>query len=298
MKRLDLKIIFQCNNMCVFCAQGDKRSQYKPKKLNQIKKELIDSAKKGFDEVVFTGGEPTVNPYIIEAIAEAKNCGYKIIQLQSNGRMFSYLDFVKRAVAAGANEFSPALHGHTAELHDRLTQAPGSFAQTVQGIKNIRSLGLYVLTNTVVTSDNYKHLPDIARLLVELDVNQYQFAFVHLTGSAFENKEWLTPRKKDIMPYIKKGIDIGVAANKRVMTEAIPYCLMNGYEKYVAEEIIPKSKVVDADRVVEDYANYRKNIGKAKHEKCKKCRYYSVCEGPWKEYPDLYGWDEFKPIEK
>lgn len=298
MKRLDLKVIFQCNNRCVFCAQGNKRSQYKLKNLEQIRKELLESARNGCDEVVFTGGEPTINPHIIEAASEARKIGYKRIQLQSNGRMFSYLDFVKRAVVAGVNEFSPALHGHTAELHDRLTQAPGSFNQTVQGIKNLRSLDQYVLTNTVVTSENYKHLPDIARLLVELDVNQYQFAFVHLTGSAFENREWLTPRKKEIMPYIKKGIDIGASAGKKVMTEAIPYCLMDGYEGYVAEEIIPKSKVVDADYTVEDYAHYRKNLGKVRHEKCKECKYYSICEGPWKEYPDLYGWDEFKPVKK
>lgn len=298
MKRLDLKIIFQCNNMCSFCAQGNKRTQFKPRTLEDIKKELAQGRKNGLTEVVFTGGEPTISPHIIPAVAAAKRLGYNYIQIQSNGRMFSYMDFVKRIVVAGANEFSPALHGHTAEVHDGLTQAPGSFKQTVQGIKNLKKMGQLVLTNTVVTEKNYKHLPEIAKLLVSLGVDQFQFAFVHLTGSAFENKQWITPKKTLVMPYIKKGIDIAKKAGVNVMTEAIPYCLMKGYEEYVVESRIPKAKVVDADCVIEDYADYRLNEGKARGPKCQQCKYVDVCEGPWREYPDVYGWDEFKPVKK
>lgn len=296
MKRLDLKVIFQCNNMCVFCAQGDKRSQYKPKTLEQMRKELQKSAKNGCDQVVFTGGEPTLNPRIIDAIAEAKKIGYKRIQLQSNGRMFSYLNFAKSVIAAGANEFSPALHGHTAKLHDSLTQAGGSFDETVKGIKNLVRLKQLVFTNTVINQKNYKFLPEIAKLLVSLGVSQFQFAFVHLTGSAFKNRKSITPKKTEVSPFLKKALDIGIKSGVVVMTEAIPPCIMDGYEKYIAENIIPDSKVVDADFVIDDYAAYRKNLGKSKNDNCKECKYYFKCEGPWREYPELFGWDEFKPV--
>ena len=33
-------------------------------------------------------------------------------------------------------------------------------------------------------------------------------------------------------------------------------------------------------------------------ENCIKCKYNKICEGPWKKYPEIYGWDEFKPIIK
>ena len=80
------------------------------------------------------------------------------------------------------------------------------------------------------------------------------------------------------------------------MTEAIPYCFMIGYEKYVAERFIPETKVFDADFIVEKYSRYRKENGKAKGNKCKECRWDKLCEGPWKEYPQFFGWDEFKPV--
>ena len=99
------------------------------------------------------------------------------------------------------------------------------------------------------------------------------------------------------MPYIKKGIDIAVEAGIRVMVEAVPYCFMKGYEKYISELYIPFSSVVDDKMVLLDYGSYRKNKGKSKGLQCRKCIKNKICEGPWREYPEIFGWSEFKPIK-
>jgi radical SAM protein with 4Fe4S-binding SPASM domain len=296
MDRLDLKIGFQCNNLCEFCVQGDKRYRLGNKNSAEIKEALEQARREQIKEVVFTGGEPTLHKDIIEAVDYAKKLGYEIIQIQTNGRLFAYLDFCKKIIAAGANEFSPALHGSKPEIHDQLTNSPGAWQQVVSGIKNLKSLGQYVLTNTVINTKNYQDLPQIAQLLINLGVDQFQFAFIHIIGTAAKNKDWLVPKKTEVMPYVKEGLDLGIKAGIRVMTEAIPYCLMQGYEDYIAENNIPKTKVV-AERVTEDFEYFRKNEGKTKREECKECKYYQVCEGPWKEYQEIYGWDEFKPIK-
>jgi MoaA/NifB/PqqE/SkfB family radical SAM enzyme len=296
MKRVDLKIGFLCNNRCKFCVQGDKRDFCAFKNEEEIKENLREAYAEGNREVVFTGGEPTLHPRFLNLVKHAKQLGFKEIQIQTNGRLLSYYDFCAKTIEAGATQFSPAVHGPNAKIHDFLTCSPGSFEQTVQGIKNLRKLNQYVLVNTVVTTKNYKHLPQIAKLLVDLDVAQFQFAFIHLGGRAFENREWIVPKKTEAMPYIKKGLDIGIRAGKKVTTEAIPYCLMKGYEDYIAEKIIPDAKVYDAGFVVQDYTDYRKEKGKAKGTECHQCKYDKVCEGPWKEYPELFGWSEFEPV--
>jgi|TARA_Y100000031_G_scaffold76443_1_gene84148 MoaA/NifB/PqqE/SkfB family radical SAM enzyme len=259
---------------------------------------MEDNYSRGIKEIVFTGGEPTIHKDIIKLVWNAKRIGYKIIQIQSNGRRFYYLNFCKAMVAAGATQFSSSIHGSCSEIHDSMTQAPGAFKQTVEGIKNLKKLGQYVMTNTVITKQNYKDLPNLAKLLVSLGVEQYQFAFVHILGSADKNKNLVVPRKSDIMPYVKDGLDIGIKAGKRVMTEAIPYCFLQGYEEYVAERVIPLTRVEEATWTVENYTEYRVNEGKTKNSKCKNCDNFDICEGPWKEYPELYGWDEFVPIVK
>jgi len=298
MKRLDLKIGFQCNNRCFFCIQGNKRYNC-PNKSDQEIKAILKRMKKDHDGVLFTGGEPTVRKELIDWIKYAKKLGYQSIQIQTNGRMFSYKDYCKALIKAGANEFSPALHGSNAKIHDSLTQAPGSFEQTVQGIKNLKELNQYILTNSVVTKMNYKDLPDLARLLVNLKINQFQFAFMHINeiiASSPQLIKKIVPRYKDSIPYIKKGIDIGVKAGIKVMAEAIPYCFMENYEKFISEQQIPFTSVVDNDIELSNYASYRINQGKSKGPQCKKCKYNKICEGPWKEYPKIFGWSEFKPF--
>lgn len=296
MDRLDLKVGFSCNCRCNFCVQGDKRIKYRDKSAEQLKRIIEENYSRGIKEIVFTGGECTIRKDLIELVSHAKKIGYDLIQIQSNGRMFCYMDFCKSVINAGATEFGISIHGSKAEIHDEMTRAKGSFAQIVQGIKNLRMLGQRVMTNTVITKQNYKDLPNIAKLLVSLDVDQFQFAFVHILGTAEKNLNMVVPRKSEIMPYVKEGLDIGIKAGKRVMTEAIPYCFMKGYEDYIAEKIIPVARVEDAEWAIENYTDFRINEGKVKSEKCKECSYYSFCEGPWKEYPKLFGWDEFVPV--
>jgi MoaA/NifB/PqqE/SkfB family radical SAM enzyme len=297
MKRADIKVSFSCNNHCLFCVQGKKREEIKDKTYQEIKREMRQAIK-DCQSIVLTGGEPTIRPDFLEIVMYAKKLGFGTIQIQTNGRMFAYREFCEKTIKAGANQFSPALHGHIAELHDYLTAAKGSFEQTTRGIRNLKKLGQQVVANTVVTKSNYRHLPEIAKLLNNLGVDQYQFAFVHPTGSAFSNFESIVPRMTLIEPYIKKGLDIGIENKKTVMTEAIPYCFMRGYEKYIAEKIIPDTKIFDYQKIIEDFTEKRRTEGKTKGPNCQNCFYNEICEGPWREYPEKLGWNEFIPVKK
>ncbi|MCX5797309.1 MAG: radical SAM protein [Elusimicrobia bacterium] len=297
-ERIDLKVGFACNNLCRFCVQGDKREKLPAKSGAELRRALAEGRRSGATGVVFTGGEPSLHKGLIEAVRHARGLGYEDVQIQTNGRTLCYAGLVKKLVAAGVSEFGPALHGSRPELHDFLTGVPGSFLQTAAGMRNVKKAGARLITNTVVTKVNYRDLPEVARLLVSLGVEQFQFAFMHMTGRAGQNKEWLTARKTLIEPWVKKGLDVGIAAGRRVMTEAIPYCFMSGYEDHVAERIIPATKIFDADTIIEDYTKTRRTEGKTKGPRCPECAHFQACEGPWREYPDLFGWDEFHPVLK
>ncbi|MBN2112455.1 radical SAM protein [Candidatus Woesearchaeota archaeon] len=296
-KRVDIKTGFICNNNCRFCVQADNKCKGN-RSLEGIKKDLEDSRKR-CEGVVLTGGEVTIRKDFLDIVEYAKSLGYKTIQIQTNGRMFSSLNFCKKAIKAGATEFSPAIHGYCAEQHDFLTRAPGSFRQTVQGIKNLKSLGQYVLTNTVVVKPNYRNLPDIAKLLVNLNVDQFQFAFVHPMGNAWNNFDSIVPSISLAAPYIHNGLQIGIDAGKKVMAEAMPYCQMAGYEAYISEKVIPETEIRgQKHQNTDSFTKQRKEKGKAKFPQCDGCGYNPICEGPWKEYPEKLGNKEFNTIKK
>ena len=294
-KRVDVKLGFSCNNRCRFCVQGDKRRRF-PDLSTDEAKERLRRARTTSDAVVLTGGEVTIRPDIVELVAYARSLGFRTIQIQTNGRMLAYGALARRLAEAGATEFSPALHGHVPELHDFLTRAPGSFEQTVAGIRNVARLGLPIVTNTVVVRPNYRHLPDIARLLVRLGVTQYQFAFVHALGEAARNFESMVPRMGLVAPYVRAGLEVGRQTGVAAVTEAIPPCLLPGYEEHMAEWFRPDAAIFDATTVLESYETYRVTEGKAKGPDCAQCAWNALCEGVWREYPARFGWSEFRPV--
>jgi MoaA/NifB/PqqE/SkfB family radical SAM enzyme len=294
-ERIDLKVGFACNNRCHFCVQGDKRARFAPRPTEELR-EVLRSERARVRAVVFTGGEPTMRPDLPDLVAYARELGYLTIQIQTNGRMFAHAGYARRLVACGATEFSPALHGHVPALHDHLTEAPGAFAQTVAGIRNLKALGQYVLTNTVVTRSNYRHLPEIVRLLVSLGVDQLQLAFVHPVGTAGAEFQAVVPRMALAAPYLLEALRAGLAAGRRVNTEAVPACILPGYEHCVVEKHIPRTAIYDAESTIEDYTRYRLDEGKAKGPECRACLHVAECEGPWREYPERYGWEEFRPV--
>ena len=295
-QKVDIKLVFTCNNRCSFCVQGDKRFSTPARDWGRIAEDLEQGFRNGARSLVLTGGEPTLQPRLLDAARLARTIGYSVVQIQSNGRRFFYRDFCRACIDAGANEFSPALHGSCPEIHDSLTRAPGSFLQTLHGIRNLKELGQTVIANTVITAGNYQDLPLLAGLLVSLEVDQFQFAFVHVLGEARKNASWLVPRKSAAAPFIQEGLRIGREAGVRCFTEAIPYCFMKEFEDCIAEKIIPQTLIFDGNNVIPDYNSYRHTLGKTKGPQCRICRYFTVCEGPWKEYPELFGWDEFFPI--
>jgi MoaA/NifB/PqqE/SkfB family radical SAM enzyme len=294
MKRADVKVWFACNNHCSFCVQWDKREQYKPRTYEEICEILEDEFANDCRGVVFTGWEPTVHPRLVECVAYAKKLWYEVIQIQSNGRNFANMEYLQKLIDAWVTEFSPAIHGFKKETHDMLVGSSGAWEHAVRGIINIRKLWYPVVMNSVITEQNYREIPELASLFVKLWVSSFQFAFVHILGSAAKNKTTVVPKKSNVIPYVKKALDIGRAAGITCMTEAIPFCLMQWYEWAIAEyNFMPETTVVDAEYRTESYADYRWDQWKAKREECVQCSKNSICEGPWKEYPELYWWDEF-----
>ncbi|MBK7859938.1 MAG: redoxin domain-containing protein [Archangiaceae bacterium] len=293
-RRADLKTGYNCNSNCVFCVIGDKL--FTGDRTTEDCIEELKLSRQTCEDVVFTGAEVTIRPDFFQLVAAAKALKYRNIQIQTNGRMFAYLPFCERAIQAGANEFSPSVHGHTAKLHDGLTRSQGSFNQIVQAIKNLKGLGQRIVVNSVAARQNVVHLPAMARLFVELKVDQFQIAFPHPTGHAETYFNAVVPKMSELAPYVHEAMRIGREGGVSCMAEAMPYCMMQGYERFVSELFIPPTEIVYDGFVVPDYKHDRMERGKTRFAQCATCRFEPMCEGPWREYPQHRGSDEFQPV--
>lgn len=295
--RLDLKLTFQCNNRCVFCVQGDKRSTEADRGHDRARAE-IKAHRAGCDGIVFTGGEVTLRSDLPELVAYSRELGYRHVQVQSNGRRMSYAPYLDALCDAGMTEFAPAIHGATSATHDALTRARGSFVQSLRAVERARKRGVRVVLNSVLVRQNIGELVAMVRLFARLGVAQSQLAFVHALGTAEQNFADVVPRYRDLAAPLREALLTGERLGMRMMTEAVPYCLLRGLERFAAEAIMPATAILDGSRSIASYADYRWNEGKARGPNCDACRFAGVCEGPWREYPERFGWEEFVPVPR
>lgn len=294
--RLDIKLSYQCNNRCLFCVQGDKRCRLPDKTGSEITKILLDN-KNDYAEVIFTGGEITIRPDILGLIRQATKIGYQV-HMQTNGRMFAYGAFCDQVIDAGAHDFTISIHGSTPQMHDRLTRCPGSYQQTLQGIKNLISLRQHVYTNTVITKYNYRSLKKMSLFLINLGLKSYSFAYPHLLGSAWNNVNKILVTKSVLAPFVQDALAAGLKKGGLPGTEAIPLCFLGPYWSRSIEYTSKNDIRVFDTTVIKDFNKWRTQEGKVKGPACRACTFFSICEGPWREYPQLFGWKEFKPVTK
>jgi len=299
MKSLNIKTGFKCNSCCKFCIQEEERFCGKDKTTKEIKEVLKDNSA-NFKGLILTGGEITIRDDIFEIVKFAKECGYKIIQIQSNGRMFFYMDFCQRIIEAGATEFGISLNGSTKEIHDYLSCTEGSFEQTMQGIRNLKKLNKSVCTNTVLTKTNFKDLKNIIEMLMEMGVNGSRISFMQINNSIKNDPKLideLVPRYSEVKTYLENIIRIADNEKYQLTLGGFPLCTLNKeFRQNIVEECIPDLFIYDKEGLI-DFQKMLESGVRKKEENCKHCQFNKDCIGPWLRYVQIFGFDEFIPIK-
>ena len=120
-RNVEINIGKACNNRCVFCLDGmPKREDRSYMKFEVMKAELERWHSAGHRSVGFLGGEPTTYPKIVQSVAYAKNLGFERIAIATNATKLRLHRFTDKLIDAGLTRVTISMHGHTAELEDRL----------------------------------------------------------------------------------------------------------------------------------------------------------------------------------
>jgi len=299
---------FSCNNNCVFCSNVSGRD------FNSSREELLEKInkgrKEGFRILEFIGGEITIRPDFFELISYAKKIGFEDIRLTSNGRLFSYPEFVQKAHRAGLRVVAVSLYGHNSKLHEAVTRTPGSFEQCVQGIKNIsKTKGMYLIINTVVSKINYKFLKEISQFVYRLDPKEWHLLELLPDGRAVKNYDILSVPYKELAPYLKRVSQSAVGKIKRIDFFDFPFCL---FSKEVLNNkninfFTPENRYEDIKQEAHDSVFRVKKINrggrtiyrdkyKVKPDFCRSCLYFYQCGGIARPYFEKYRDGEIKEL--
>lgn len=222
----DFPIWPQCNIACVFCSnpvEGFRHTtdQYS---FEEIRKKLADY-KQGlrtfvkFDDVRdyfnLTGGEPTAHPDFLKILALIRTeFPANLIRLLSNGRMFSYESFARRALGIAGLPFEVAvpIFGYDAKTHESISRTPQSFAQTTQGLRHLqkhRRPGQLVEIRVIMTKVQARTLDGLLDfLLAEFPwVDRVVFLFEEIEGFAERFKERLQFTQSECCAHLDRNYE-------------------------------------------------------------------------------------------
>lgn len=294
-KVLDLKLTYRCNNDCKYCCQDRKLRRVESElSLNRVKS-ILDT-ERDIDKVVLTGGEATLSKNIFDIINLIKSMGISNVQLQSNAKKLKSKDYLSELIEAGITSFGISLHGCSKEMHEAFTGTEGSFDEVICALNNLKDYIVPITLNCVLTKYNVNYLKEIVEFVQK---NEYatalQFAFIHITGKAESGMSDYV-KISEAAAKVKEVLLHSRPERLKIFTEAIPFCLMQGFEKNVSELYSDYSTVTYDYRERRDFSKSVRDTFKSKGTNCVKCLFYYMCDGPWIEYPREYGYDEFIPV--
>src|SRR5262249_52610028 len=144
-----------CNQACEFCFV----STHLPPPAGPAVRAAIERAGAEGAALVLSGGEPTLNPRLVEYVRLAKRVGVPAVELQTNATRLAERGLARALAEAGLDRAMVSLHGSTAALSDAITGAPGTFADTVCGIDELVQTPIRVRLNFVFCQANREDFP-------------------------------------------------------------------------------------------------------------------------------------------
>ncbi len=156
---LTVDLTNRCNMMCNPCFMDANQVGYVHEPTFDDTKAILDRAvsfkPKRQVIILFSGGEPTLSPYYLEAVAYAKKAGFYRILAATNGIRFAEdIDFCKAAKAAGQHGVYLQFDG-VGEEKNKHRGVGNLFDVKVRAIENLASVGIKVtLVTTIVNTIN------------------------------------------------------------------------------------------------------------------------------------------------
>lgn len=292
MKQLEVRLGYGCNNNCVFCLNKSKRF-HKDFPLNVLIEEIKKAIKTGCRNLTITGGEPLIHKDFFNLLDSAIAEGIEEIVIQTNGRMLSYEDLLKKIISRPARfSFLVSFHFPNKDLYNKYCQVDG-FDQVVKGIKNLVKNKCSFTTNTAIFKYNISNLKEINKILEKLGVKNSQIRFAEESGISLDQFKESVPTITEAAKAVKEILS---CSNLKTFSHEIPLCVLG-------KKFKSNTSLINADKSSFGEGGLQTVVEIIDQKflyplPCKECRQKNNCRGIRKIYYEIYGSSELKPFIK
>lgn len=182
----ELRLVFweisqACNLECEHC-RASAQSVSSPLELDTDKAKRIISQIASFSNpiLVFSGGEPLLREDIYELIQYANAAGLRTA-VATNATLITK-EVASRLKQSAVAMAAISVYGPDAVSHDRFCGNDGAFEKTLEGLKNLKEVGIPFQINTTITQKNLFLVDDIGHFALKQGAVAYHVFFLVPTG--------------------------------------------------------------------------------------------------------------------
>jgi len=201
---LTIDLTNRCNMMCDPCFMDANQVGFVHELTWEEIKMMLDNAitikPRRQMSVQFSGGEPTLSPYFLDAVAYAREVGYNSVQAATNGIEFAKsFEFAKQAAEAGLRyaylQFDGI--GNAANSHRLVGNL---FDVKLQAIENLHKAGVEIVP--VVTIVNSLNNEQVGRIIQFALDNPKRISFLSFQPVSFTGRdEEITDERRHAQRY-------------------------------------------------------------------------------------------------
>lgn len=182
MNRVNMIITHRCNLRCKHCyMNADICNKEDSLKIFDLFKNTINKLKEiGINEIMITGGECSIFPYIIEMFKYCKNNDISVIMF-TNG-----IDF-NRNITKYVDKYYLSIDG-LKNNHNKLRGNNKAFDRTINTIKYLIKEKKDITIQVTVTNDNIDEIVELSELLHEININKINLCCLLDDGRSIDNK--------------------------------------------------------------------------------------------------------------
>lgn len=278
-----VRVNFLCNQACRFCFV----STHLPTAEQSAIEAAIEEIGHERGVLTLSGGEPTLNPKLVDYVKLGKRLGVREIELQTNATRLGNAVLTQALVEAGVDTFFVSLHASTAELSDAITEAPGTFAKSVLGIDELHKWPAALRLNYVFCEKNQADFPAYVRMVHARWPRAWvTISFVASSTDVVPREKALMPRYSEVIPHLTRGVELAQELGVTI----------RGFESMCG---VPLCQIPDQLTAYLSLAEVQPGVDRGeflKPEACSSCSFQKKCFGVRRGYAELHGTSELRPF--
>ncbi len=272
----------RCDLACVFCGAAPGDAPVRFSTLHGVRAALRAMAPHA-RAALLTGGEPTAVDWLPDVLAAARELGYERVQMQSHCGRAADAGYARRLVDAGLTAVDVPLYGATPSAHQSVTRTRASLKRTLQGLDNLRELGVRVVVHTTLFRETLAHLSAWWRFVQRLRPDG---VYIQLPGDTGVPGAW---------QRLAPSLEAAGAVLERVLADAappfpllvsdVPACVVPSLRRFLPSAHPPR-RGVEAMLVPygEWLAVFTGGATRGFAPQCATCAVREECEGVPREY--------------